>query len=464
MIWGRGASYVRYNSCFAWGDKGTMTEDALNDPQTTGQPSWQSKIPFFYGWVIVALAFMMSFMTAGVFWATSVIAIPMREDLGWSLSSIYLGLTIRGLVGAAAAVLLGRFGDLRNGARTAGVLSGIVAAASLVAVSQIDSHWQYLLLYGVVGGMTTAGTGFLVMSAVVPRWFLRRRGRAVAFATMGSGAAAFILPPLMAFLLEWVGWRGTWVALGILTIIFASLPALLIRRQPEDVGLIPDGRIIAPTKQSSASQPVRNFTASEAARTKVMWILILAIAAASLSPNGVPSSLVPMYIDKGFSTQVAAWGFSIYGLFSMLSRFFWGFMAERYHIRTVLIAIGLFTAAVMPLMLILPGNSVLAYSAMAGFGIGGFIGTQQLVWPAYFGRSHLGAIAGIVRPFATGVNAAGPLLMAQSFDRTGGYGFGLAGMTISWIVCAGAMFMARPMRSQAPEDTATQPLTESKPA
>ena len=97
---------------------------------------------------------------------------------------IYLGLTIRGLVGAAAAVLLGRFGDLRNGARTAGVLSGIVAAASLVAVSQIDSHWQYLLLYGVVGGMTTAGTGFLVMSAVVPRWFLRRRGRAVAFATM----------------------------------------------------------------------------------------------------------------------------------------------------------------------------------------------------------------------------------------------------------------------------------------
>ncbi|MCH8940699.1 MAG: MFS transporter [Chloroflexi bacterium] len=376
----------------------------------------------------------------------------------------YLGLTIRGLVGAAAAVLLGRFGDLRNGARTAGVLSGLVAAASLIAVSQIDSHWQYLLLYGVVGGMTTAGTGFLVMSAVVPRWFLRRRGRAVAFATMGSGAAAFILPPFMAFLLEWVGWRGTWVALGILTIMFASLPALLIRRQPEDVGLIPDGRIIAPTNQSAASQPVRNFTASEAARTKVMWILILAIAAASLSPNGVPSSLVPMYIDKGFSTQVAAWGFSIYGLFSMLSRFFWGFMAERYHIRTVVIAIGLFTAAAMPMMLVLPGNSVLAYSALVGFGIGGFIGTQQLVWPAYFGRSHLGAIAGIVRPFATGVNAAGPLLMAQSFDRTGGYGFGLAGMTVSWVVCAGAMFLARPMKAQATEGSTSLSSTKSKPA
>ena len=422
-----------------------MEQDGSNQQQkTTAQQPWQARTPFFYGWVIVVVAFMMSFMTAGVFWATSVIAIAMREDLGWSLSSIYLGLTVRGLVGAAAAPLLGRFADLKHGSRILGVLSGAISAASLIAVSQVTSHWAYILLYGVVGGMTTAGTGFLVMSAVVPRWFLIRRGRAVAFATMGSGAAAFILPPLMAFLLDWVGWRGTWIALGVLTFAFASLPALLVSRQPEDVGLIPDGRIIRPSRQSAVGQPVRNYTVMDAVRTKVLWILILAVSAASLSPNGVPSSLVPMYIEKGFSTQMAAWGFSIYGLFSMLARFFWGFMAERYHIRTVLIAIGIFTASVMPLILILDANVALLYSALAGFGIGGFIGAQQLVWPAYFGRSHLGAISGIVRPFATGVNATGPLLMAQSFDRTGGYGFGIAGMALSWVICAGSMFLAKP--------------------
>ena len=422
-----------------------MEQDGSDQHEkVTDQESWQSRTPFFYGWVIVVVAFMMSFMTAGVFWATSVIAIAMREDLGWSLSSIYLGLTVRGLVGAAAAPLFGRFADLKHGSRILGVLSGAVSAASLIAVSQVNSHWAYILLYGVVGGMTTAGTGFLVMAAVVPRWFLIRRGRAVAFATMGSGAAAFILPPLMAFLLDWVGWRGTWIALGLLTFTFASLPALLVSRQPEDVGLIPDGRIIRPPRQSAVGQPVRNYTLMDAVRTKVLWILILAISAASLSPNGVPSSLVPMYIEKGFSTQMAAWGFSIYGLFSMLARFFWGFMAERYHIRTVLIAIGIFTASVMPLILILDANVALLYSALAGFGIGGFIGAQQLVWPAYFGRSHLGAISGIVRPFATGVNATGPLLMAQSFDRTGGYGFGLAGMALSWVICAGSMFLAKP--------------------
>ena len=369
-----------------------MAEDRHTGEPALAAESWQGRIPFFYGWVIVAVAFLMSFMTAGVFWATSVIAIPMREDLGWSLSDIYIGLTIRGLMGAAGAFLLGRFADLKHGARTLALISGSVSAASLMAVSQVESHWQYLLLYGVVGGMTTAGTGFLVMSAVVPRWFLRRRGRAMAFATMGSAAAAFILPPVMAFLLDTIGWRGTWVTLGFLTLSFATLPALLVWRQPEDVGLVPDGRIIEPSHQNAVTQPVRNFTLSEALHTKVMWILIIGVAAASLSPNGVPSSLVPMYVEKGFSTQTAALGFSIYGLFSMLARFFWGFLAERYHIRTVLIAIGIFTSTTMPLLLILDGNASLVYSAFVGFGIGGFIGTQQLVWPAYFGRSHLGAI------------------------------------------------------------------------
>ena len=422
-----------------------MTEDRMG----AEAQSWQGRLPFFYGWVIVVIAFMMSFMTAGVFWSTSVIAVPMRDDLGWSLSSIYLGLTTRGLVGAAGMFLLGRFADLKHGARSLAIVSGGLSAVSLMAVSQVESHWHFLALYGVLGGFTTAGTGFLIMSAVVPRWFFRKRGRAVAMATMGSGAAAFILPPVMAFIFESVGWRGTWVALGTLTAMFTILPALLIWRQPEDVGLVPDGSIEPiPANRAAAVQHVRNYTMSEALRTPVMWVLVLAVAAASLSPNGVPSSLVPMYIEKGHTTQVAALGFSIYGLFSMLARFFWGFLAERYHIRTVIIGIGLFTGIVMPLLIFVGGDVALVYSALAGFGIGGFIGTQALVWPGYFGRSHLGAIVGVSRPFATVVNATGPLLMAQSFDRTGSYSFGLWCMGLSWLLCAGAMFLARPVRHQ----------------
>ena len=405
---------------------------------------WQGRLPFFYGWVIVVIAFLMSFMTAGGFWATSVIAVPMREDLGWSLSSIYIGITTRGLVGAAGMFILGRFADLRNGARTLAVVSGGLSALTLLAVSQVESHWQFLLLYGVLGGMTTAGTGFLIMSAVVPRWFFRKRGRAVAMATMGSAAAAFILPPFMALIFESVGWRGTWVVLAALTATFTVLPALLVWRQPEDIGLHQDGEEApAQARSTAAVQVVRNYTLSEAVRTPVLWVLVAAVAAASLSPNGLPVSLVPMYIEKGHSTQVAALGFSIYGLFSMLARFFWGFLAERYHIRVVIIGIGLFTGLALPLLIFMDGNFALVYSALAGFGIGGFIGTQQLVWPAYFGRSHLGAIVGVGRPFATVVNAAGPLLMAQSFDRTGAYSFGLWCMGLSWILCAAFISLAR---------------------
>ena len=110
-----------------------------------------------------------------------------------------------------------------------------------------------------------------------------------------------------------------------MTGVFTILPSFLIWRQPEDVGLEPDGGIEPiPANRASAVQHVRNYTLREAVRTPVMWILVFALASASLSPNGVPSTLVPMFIEKGHSTQAVA-GFSIYGLFSMLraSSGFW---------------------------------------------------------------------------------------------------------------------------------------------
>ena len=99
--------------------------------------------------------------------------------------------------------MLGRFADLKHGARTLAIIGGAFWRRSLwQAVSYVNALWQFLALYGVVGGFSVAGAGFLIMSAVVPRWFFRKRGRAMAFATMGSGAAAFLLPPLIAFVLD----------------------------------------------------------------------------------------------------------------------------------------------------------------------------------------------------------------------------------------------------------------------
>ena len=112
---------------------------------------------------------------------------------------------------------------------------------------------------------------------------------------------------------------------------------------------------------------------------------------------------------------------------------------------------------VMPMLIFMEGNVALLYAAFAGFGIGGLIGTNSLVWPAYFGRSHLGAIVGVSRPFETAVMASGPLLMAQSFDRTGGYTFGLWCMGLSWLLSAGALLLARPPRQEEPSPGAARP-------
>ena len=139
--------------------------------------------------------------------------------------------------------------------------------------------------------------------------------------------------------------------------------------------------------------------------------------------------------------------FSLYGLCSMLGRFFWGYFANRYAIRSVIIAMCLYGIVVTPLFSMLPGTLVLAYSGLVGFVIGGAVSLTPLVWPAYYGRTHIGAISGYSRPATIVVQSVGPIMMAQCFDQTGSYDLALWLTTISWAVCAVTMWGIRPKTS-----------------
>jgi cyanate permease len=236
--------------------------------------------------------------------------------------------------------------------------------------------------------------------------------------------------------------------LALVTVVFGVLPCVLIRRQPSDVGLAADG----PRAQAVATTPLPtedHFTLRQAAKTRAYWILGLALMAGSLSITGLPASLVQMYVDRGLTPTVAAFGFSIYGMCSVLCRFLWGELGNRRHIREVLLLISMYMALVTPVLLLLHIEIAIAYAGLVGFGIGGFVALHQLVWPAYFGRRHLGAIVGAMRPLSTLSAASGPALLALVFDRTGSYDLALWLLTGSWIVCAVLLALA-PVRTPAP--------------
>jgi MFS family permease len=412
---------------------------------------WEARLPFFYGWVIVAVGFLNSFMTVAVGWAVGVLALPMVDDLGWSRSAIFGAVTLRAYVGIAVAPFLGRFFDTRRGPRVLTLVAGLAMCASLLPVAYVRQEWQFFVLFGLGGGIASAAQGGQIIGAIVPKWFVRRRGSAMAWASLGSAVSAFVVPPLVQVFIVGFGWRPSWALLASLALLTAAVPAVLLRRQPEDVGLHPDGdasAAVAGERRSGAPQPEVSASLSQAVRTPVFYVLAAALAAGSLSNNGLPISLVALYRDKGLSPEMAVAGFSTYGLFSIIGRFFWGYFVGRFHIRWVLIAVALEGLVTTPLFFVLDGPASLVCAALAGLGIGGQIGFAQLVWPVYFGRLHLGAITGVARPATFLVMGSGAGMMALSADLTGSYNAGLWAIIVSWALAAGGLLLARPQAAK----------------
>ena len=433
----------------------------MPDAEVEPAPSWQSRLPFYYGWVIVGVVFLTSFSSAGALWATGVLSVPMHEDLGWSRSIIFAGITLRTLGAALSGAAVGRFADRTGGARTMGVSSGFVSAVCLVLVAFVQEPWQFLLIFGVIGGVFGNGPATVMMGAVVPKWFIAKRGRAMATATMGTGLAAFLLPAFVNAISENFGWREAWFVLGMIAFALGVLPGLLLHTRPEDVGMLPDDKIVgAPRAGRVAQSPVMraqefSFTRREAFRTRTIWLLVAMSVFGVVSPTAFPTNLVPALVERGFSASTAAISFSAYGAVSFFGRFVWGTIADRLHIRKVLLIIATYAGLTVPLLLLLPGDAALLAGAIAGLGIGGWVGLNQIVWASYFGRDHVGAISGAVRPFVTISGATGPLYVAALADAFGSYTVSILVMAASWWVCGLILFLIKP--APLPERARAQP-------
>jgi MFS family permease len=412
------------------------------------------RLPFYYGWVIVYISFLGVFlMGATTYWGLQVFVKPMHDDTGWSHASIIAGLFARFVAGAVVAFILGRVVDQRFGPRKLMLVGVLIDAIALISLRWVENPTQFVLAYGVLGGFGNSGLR-LVQAALVPKWFVLKRGAAVAFATMGGGVSALIMVPVISLTIDQLGWRDAWVAIAVFMVVL-TLPCVPFAvRAPEDIGLVPDN---GETPKLSSRAPrvtadtERNFTLGEALRTWRLWFVLLAISLGSYSLGANTFVLVPYYEEIGFSSAIAASAVSIYGLASITTRYIWGQMADRFSVRPAIIVQSLLTAAGALLLLQIGSRSGLyGVSVLEGIALSGFPTLQSLVWPEFFGRRHIGAIVGLTQLFTTLASASGPLIGGIIFDRTGTYEATIWAFVVTWIACAVVIFAVRPTRHVEP--------------
>ena len=411
--------------------------------------------PFFYGWVIVGVAFVGSGLGSGVsIWGASVFVLPMTEEFGWSRTEFFAAFAVRAVVVGVTAPAVGPWLDTRHGPRLMAMGGAVVLAGSMALLTYTEHLWQFLLLYGVLGGLAELGGGFVILITVLPKWFVAKRGRALGIATMGVGLGALVFPSTVSAVVDAEGWREAWVWFGAIVGTIWLLLALLVRTRPEDVGLWPDGaRGTPPAPLLGALEgdtPVdaageRSLTRGEAVRTPAFWLLLAASSLIALGIVGFQTNWLPFLLETGFSAAEASAGIAVYGLVSGLSRPVWGLLAERVPPRFLLAGSAAATSVVIVLFLNVGSVSRLAvYLAAAGVSMGGYVILQALLTADYFGRAHLGGVESVLRPFMLGTGALSPLLFGVLYDLFDGYGAAFLLAAAAWLAAGAIVLLAKP--------------------
>lgn len=407
------------------------------------------KLPFFYGWIVVWIGFLCVFMNGTTsFWAMPVFVGPMSDDTGWTHASILISLSLRFIMGAVGGLFLGRFADRRGGAARILFIGVLIDAMSLFAVRWAETPFQFIVIYGLIGG--AGGTGVrLVQATLISKWFVARRGAAVGFSANGGGFSAIIMAPVTAFLIAELGWRDAWGVLGLI-MACALLPMVpLAVRAPEDMGLLPDNGA-APRSSTRSAASERSFALSDVIHTWQFWLLLLGVILGNYSLQLHTYVMVPYFKDIGFSASVAASALSLYGITSIGMRFFWGLAGDRLTVRVAVLIQSSLTA-IAALLLLSVNSTLTLYLVMAiqGMMLSGFPPLQILIWPEFFGRRHIGSIIGMTQFFTTVVGAGGPLIAAFIHDRTGSYEAAILMLIGTWVACVLVMLVVKPAHQRA---------------
>lgn len=413
----------------------------------------------FYGWYIVGVGFFSQIVFAFHLSSTlSVFLKPLTEDLGVSRGLFSLLRSGEIIIGAMMSPFIGSWVD-RYGVRWLMAGGALLAGMGFILLSQATAFWQFLLIRWLL--VTTGGAfiSSMVVSVTIARWFVRKRGRAIAIATLGQGISKVGIPLVAATLFIWLGWRHTWSIFGIMTIILVIFPALVfMRHSPEEMGLYPDGIRTDPSEVSESQRKTVSqskadadtvWTRREITHTSAFWLLCVTFGMANVGIAGLNLHVFAHITDMGYPSFIAATVMSIIAFTQLGSTLVWGFLSERWEIRKTTMLMFMIQAAGLGLAIatraLLP---IYMGFFFYGVGLGGSLVLQEVIWATYYGRLSLGTVRGLAMLITLGFGAAGAPFFGFLFDATGSYLISFVLFALALLGSALLSLLARPPRKQ----------------
>ena len=403
----------------------------------------------YYGWTIIGVSFVNLAITFGIWYSFSVFFLAILKEFGWGRAASAGVFSTFMVVHSVVAIVIGSLID-RFGARKVIPLGSILVVVGLVASSRVQALYQLYLFYGVVTAVGICSMGFLTHGIIIPNWFVKKRGLALGLAMAGIGVGMQILVPITQSVISRFGWRAAYCVLAaIVLIIVIPLNAVFQRRNPAEVGELPDGEKI-PQKnenrlkeeQSTASIPeneTKDWTLGSTLKTRRFWFLFTTFFFTPMAIQGTLIHQVAHVTDRGFSPEIGAFFFGLVGIMGSVGKILFGYLSDRIgREKAFTIGAGCAFLGVLNLMNVRPGLGPLLYGYAILFGLG--YGAIAPIFPAraadLFQGPHFGRIYGFLALSAGFGGGAGTWISGKVFDVTASYHMAFLGILTVLVIIA----------------------------
>ena len=404
------------------------------------------KLPFHYSWVVIAILATVQVFGSSISMAAGIMVPPLNDsegEFGWGLGTIGIVIAAYYLFGAIYAPITGWLGD-RYGSRKMLTASATMFLISMILLSQVREVWQFFIFFGVLLSLTQS-LAMVPLMAAVSGWFRRSLGLGIGILWAAGGLGTAILAPLTGYLIDAIGWQGTFMTVGLIGGITMLLLVPFMRNRPADIGIEPYGARPGDSSMVTMEKNLERLRLKvfnqHARRTKPFWNLPL-IHGLGCSGHGVILIyVIQLAFERGVFSSLASAGLilTILSLVSIISRFITPVLAEMYGTRRMM-AISLTIQGLTVLMLFWAHDPWVFYvfAATFGLGFGGEWTGYLVINRQYYGEGPMGTIYGWQTTGALMGHAVATALAGLVIYATGSFnlilvlsiGFSLGGVAV----------------------------------
>ena len=390
----------------------------------------------YYGWFVVAACVFISMAGSGAYTGFGVFVIPMSEEFGWSRGAISLAASVGAIVGGVSQPVFGRVFDRIGGRRL--IMVGLVGFGVSNLLLMFTNNIVYLVaVFGVLVALTGSAGTFNTAVALVSKWFERRRATAISLVSAGGSLSGMVFVPFIAVIIPLVGWRYTWLILGLIVLVLAvPIAFLILRDDPSDVGERPDGASAAIDNgnyQAELRGPLVVDYWLNALRSVPFWQISGGYFVCGATTAMISTHFVPYAVEEGFPASYGAIAFGLLSGLNILGVMAAGLLGDRLGRKNVLAGVYATRAVSFAVLLAAPGLwGLFGFAVISGFSWFGTVPLTTSLTVEVYGLRNIGTLSGVVY-LAHSIGGALSVLFAGVMkDLTGDYtvAFGAGGILL----------------------------------